>query len=101
MGLTRLRATVYLDTLQGGQLQAKLWRALILLCEIILRKDTRTFGQFLEVKKLGELLNLAHFVFCKIKNSGGFRASPRKHQGTPVLDHLGIDLAQVRSCLRE
>src|SRR5947209_13238455 len=100
-GLTRLRATMYLDTLQRGQFQAKLWRALVLLCEIILRKDSRTFGQFLEFKKLGELLNLAHFVLSEVKNSGGIRASSRKHQSTPVLDHLGIDLAQIRSCLRE
>src|SRR5258707_1437068 len=97
-GLTRLRATMYLDTLQRGQLQAKLWRALVLLCELILRKDSRTFGQFLEFKKLGELLDLAHFVLSEVKNSGGIPASPRKHQSTPVLGHPRNDLAQVRPC---
>src|SRR6185312_12257743 len=66
--LTRLCATMNLDTLQRGQFQAQLWRALILLSELILRKDARTFGQFLKFKKLRELLNLAHFIFSQVKN---------------------------------
>src|SRR5579864_8372788 len=92
---------MYFDTLKRCQFQAKLGSPLVLLQEIILRKDACTFGQLLKSKKLRELLYLARLIFREIQNRSCIRASSGKHQGTPVFYNLRIKLAQVCASFRK
>jgi hypothetical protein len=87
------------DTLQEGQFQAELRHSLVLLHQIVLREDAGTFGQFLQSEVPGGLHDLAGLVLSKVQNSRGIRACFGKHQRTPVLYYLDIDLAQVRASL--
>src|SRR5579875_1047572 len=90
-----------LDAFQRGKFQPKLRRPLVLLYQLILREDARALDQLFQRKRGGKLLNFTGFLFGQIENRGYVCPGLREQQRTPELDYLRVELAQIRTRLRE